>query len=57
VASGTVTLISDTVDYNTAGYVGGLYIDVNAKVCLDAFTVANVINNTAPDIYGSYTIC
>ena len=57
---GSITLLNDTVEFNFAiDFGGGIYIG-NAKVCLDAFTVANVINNTAPvypDIYGSYTIC
>jgi hypothetical protein len=58
---GSLTLLNDTVEFNTArSFGGGLYIG-NAKVCLDAFTVANVINNTAyngyPNIYGSYTTC
>ena len=43
------------------GEGGGLYIDPLASICLDAFTVANVTNNSAStsgnDIYGSYTIC
>jgi len=41
------------------GYGGGLYIDALAVVSLDAFTQANVKNNTAstnhPNIYGKYT--
>jgi hypothetical protein len=51
------------VEYNSASDTGGgLYIvgGNNANVCLDAFTVANVINNTAPNhpgIYGSYKHC
>ena len=58
VAGGTVTLNSDTVEYNTAYDTGGgVYIEGNAKVCLDAFTVANVFNNSPDNIYGSYTIC
>jgi hypothetical protein len=40
---------------------GGLYIEGDAVVCLDAFTVANVKRNKAstsdPNIYGPYTIC
>jgi hypothetical protein len=43
------------------GEGGGLYIDPLASVCLDAFTLANILNNTAstqdPNIHGSYTIC
>jgi hypothetical protein len=60
---GSLTLLHGTVEFNTANnYGGGLYI-VNArvcKVCLDAFTVANVIDNTAysgPNIYGPYKTC
>lgn len=41
-----------------AGEGGGLYIDPAATVSLNAFTVANVLNNTAstsdPNIHGSY---
>jgi hypothetical protein len=39
---------------------GGLVIGGQIPTCLDAFTVANVVNNTAasdPNIEGSYTIC
>jgi len=71
VAGGTVSLHNTTVDHNSAvagngGHSalaegGGIYIAVGASVCLDAFTLAHVINNTAstgyPDIYGAYTIC
>ena len=50
------------------GQGGGVYIYidpidplVSAALCLDSFTLANVINNSAStsykDIYGSYTIC
>ncbi len=63
-AGGTICLVNDIVEYNTADSYedgGGLYIDANANVCLDAFTVANVSNNTAyngsSNIYGSYTTC
>jgi hypothetical protein len=73
VASGTVTLLNTSMSANTAtgglsggaqasngqGEAGGLYIDPLASVMLDAFTVANIINNTAstayPNIFGSYT--
>jgi predicted outer membrane repeat protein len=49
VGAGTVTLTSDTVQYNTAATAGGgLYIASGAVVYLDAFTLGNVINNTAP---------
>jgi hypothetical protein len=71
---GTVTLLSDMVDSNSAqggrggsggqsrnpgfGEGGGLYIDPAATVDLDAFTLANILNNTAstsdPNIHGSY---
>jgi hypothetical protein len=67
---GTISLSNDTVDFNTAsggsgnvngqGEGGGLYIHTGVKVSLDAFTLANVINNTAStsnnDIFGSYTL-
>jgi hypothetical protein len=48
---GTVTLCSDTVEFNSAtpgfgGFGGGIYIASGATVYLDAFTVANTINNT-----------
>jgi hypothetical protein len=55
----TVTLCGDTVEFNTAaagnsaygappaqGEGGGIYIAPNTTVYLDAFTVANTINNT-----------
>jgi hypothetical protein len=49
VAAGTVTLTSDKVQSNTAGTEGGgMYITSGAVVYLDAFTLNNVINNTAP---------
>jgi hypothetical protein len=44
--------LNDTVEYNSASdNGGGLYIvgGNHANVCLDAFTAANVINNTAPN--------
>jgi hypothetical protein len=43
-----------------AGYGGGLFINLANSVCLDAFTVAHVIHNSAdfyPNIDGPYTIC
>jgi hypothetical protein len=47
VNAGMVTLTNDTVQSNTAtGYGGGLYIASGSTVSLDAFTVANIINNT-----------
>jgi hypothetical protein len=74
VVGGTVTLHNDTVTGNAAlsggsggvGYGGGLYINGGllqrpVTVCLDAFTLAHVINNTAstayPNIFGPYTVC
>jgi hypothetical protein len=67
VAGGTVTLTGDTLEYNSAGPAGpigtnggGLYIANNASVCLDAFTLANTINNRSAvvdNIYGSYKTC
>jgi hypothetical protein len=67
VAGGTVSLRSVTVTSNMAvggisngaGHGGGLYIAAGATVYLDAFTVANIRNNTAdfyPDIDGSYIL-
>jgi hypothetical protein len=42
------------------GEGGGLYIDPAATVSLDAFTLANILNNTAstsdPNIHGSYSL-
>jgi hypothetical protein len=62
--SWTLTLHNDTITSNSAhgnfGSGGGLVIGGQIPACLDAFTVANVLNNTAasdPDIEGSYTIC
>jgi predicted outer membrane repeat protein len=53
-----VSLSSDTVESNTAKTAGGgIYIASGAAVYLDAFTVANAINNTAPtdpNIDGSF---
>ena len=68
VAGGTVEFRNDTVTgnsalrgYGGAGEGGGLYINSLASVCLDAFTLVHVANNTAstayPDIYGPYTLC
>ncbi|HEV3083819.1 MAG TPA: hypothetical protein VGY66_28820 [Gemmataceae bacterium] len=58
VAGGTVTLTNDAVQSDTAATAGGgIYIQSNAVVHLDAFTLANVINNTAPtdpNIDGSF---
>jgi hypothetical protein len=69
VVGGTVTLHNDTVTGNAAvggagvggaGFGGGLYIN-GATVCLDAFTHAHVIHNTAstayPNIDGPYKLC
>jgi hypothetical protein len=36
---------------------GGIDIKAAASVCLDAFTQANVLNNTPNDVVGSYTTC
>jgi hypothetical protein len=45
---GTVTLTNDTVQSNQAATAGGgMYIASGAVVYLDAFTLDNVINNTA----------
>jgi hypothetical protein len=57
VAAGTVTLCNDTLEFNKAvggigavfpgqGFGGGIYIESGATVYIDAFTVANTINNT-----------
>jgi hypothetical protein len=44
---------------NGLGEGGGLYIDPAATVYLDAFTVTNILNNTAstsdPNIHGTYS--
>jgi hypothetical protein len=71
----TVSLHNCTVTQNSAiggkggtdggidglGEGGGLYLANLASVCVDAFTVANVVRNKAStsgkDIYGPYTIC
>jgi hypothetical protein len=72
-AGGTVTLVQDAVTGNRAdggargprgnkglGEGGGLYIASAATVSLDAYTVADVFNNTAStshhDIYGPYIV-
>jgi hypothetical protein len=43
------------------GVGGGAYFATGGTVCLDAFTVANIIGNTAStsnnDIFGAFTIC
>jgi hypothetical protein len=43
------------------GEGGGVFIAPAASVCLDAFTQANVNNNTAStagdNIFGSFTTC
>jgi hypothetical protein len=68
VAAGMVTLTGDTLSSNLAkggtglrsgsfGDGGGIDIEVGAVVYIDAFTLANVINNTAtyaPNIDGIY---
>jgi hypothetical protein len=70
-AGGEVTMEDGTVTGNAGnggyspvapgmGEGGGLYIATSAAVSLDAFTLANVLNNTAstsdPNIDGSYTL-
>jgi hypothetical protein len=75
VAGATVTLLNTSISGNTAaggmaggkkasdglGKGGGLYIDLAAVVCLDAFTQAHVTNNTAgtsdPNIAGPWQPC
>ena len=62
--AGQVVLTTTTVNNNSAvpseratGYGGGLFIGSGATVDVDAFTLANVINNTAPidpNIDGTY---
>ena len=67
VAAGQVVLTTTTVNTNNAipgagssqasSYGGGLFIAIAATVDIDAFTLANVINNTAvidPNIDGTY---
>jgi hypothetical protein len=58
--SGTVSLLGCTVERNTTvdyGYQYGVIEIRTGSVCMDAFTVAHVINNTPNIIQGSYTIC
>jgi hypothetical protein len=70
-AGGTITLLNDAVTGNAAnggasqgvtglGEGGGLYMAPAATVYLDAFTVANILNNAAstidPNIHGSYNL-
>jgi hypothetical protein len=64
VGGGTVSLFNDTVQFNHAesynlGEGGGI-ANVYGTVYLDAFTLANLINNTAstsgPNIQGSYNL-
>jgi hypothetical protein len=60
-AGGTVTLCNDTVQNNLAigsngGGGGGLYIAPGATVYIDAFTVANTINNAPDNIEGTYIL-
>ena len=65
VSGGTVTLTSVSASSNSAqapstglGEGGGVYIASGAIVYVDAFTLANVIDNTAstsyPNIFGTY---
>ncbi len=63
VAVGTVILASDTVESNVASPVssfgGGIYIASAATVCVDSFTLAHLIDNTAstdPNIDGTYIL-
>jgi hypothetical protein len=67
VAGGSVTITTSTVSQNDASANwqpgtsggGGLYIASAATVYLDAFTAANILNNTAltnPNIDGQYTM-
>jgi hypothetical protein len=47
ISGGTVALASDTIGSNTAtSDGGGIYIAAGAAVSIDAFTVADTINNT-----------
>jgi hypothetical protein len=62
IEGGTVTLLGCTVAQNTsldyANAYGVISISVGASVCLDAFTVAHIVHNTANNIIeGPYTIC
>jgi hypothetical protein len=54
--AGTISLVGDTVDSNSAGQGGGLDITNSAKVSLDAVTLAHTTSNSGGDIYGSYTL-
>jgi hypothetical protein len=60
VADGTVTLSNDTVESNSASSAGGgICIASLATVYIDPFTLAHVINNTAPtdpNIDGTYIL-
>jgi hypothetical protein len=70
----TLTLTGSTVTANRAtsgaggaggstgqGVGGGAYFAAGGTVCLDAFTLASIVGNTAtssnPDMFGSVTIC
>ncbi len=64
-SGGTVTLTNDQIYSNTAtGFGGGLFVEPGATFHLDAFTVANIINNRdssglngpTANIDGSYTM-
>jgi hypothetical protein len=72
--SSTLTVTSSAVTLNSAsggaagsggiagdGIGGGAYFAAGGNVCLDAFTVANVLGNTAStsnnDVFGTFTIC
>jgi hypothetical protein len=55
-SSGTVTLLGCTVEQNSGENYGVIYI-AGASVCLDADTVAHVLNNTPNVIQGPYTLC
>jgi hypothetical protein len=48
-----------TVEQNTSSGYGVIYIlgGVSPSVCLDAFTVAHVLDNTPNVIQGPYTLC
>jgi hypothetical protein len=46
----------NTRTFDGAGQGGGLYLAAAASVSLDAFTFANVKNNSPDDIFGSYTV-
>jgi len=48
--------LNDTLEFNAANIGGGLDIAGKANVSLNPFTVANVINNSPDNIYGSYTL-